>query len=52
MNGDVQTGTLRVCSTSSTLDDDHRTRDLALSGTGRISVTQSTGVASSCDAPD
>ncbi|MCO5978182.1 GspH/FimT family pseudopilin [Ideonella sp. NS12-5] len=52
MNGDIQTGTLRVCSTSSTLDDDHRSRDLALSGTGRISVTQSTGVASSCDAPD
>lgn len=52
MSGDVQTGTLRVCSTSSTLDDDHRTRDLVLSGTGRISVTQSTGVANSCDAPD
>ena len=26
--------------------------DLALTGTGRISVTQTTGVTSSCDAPD
>ncbi|WP_022982333.1 GspH/FimT family pseudopilin [Ideonella sp. B508-1] len=52
MNGDIQTGTLRICSTSTALDDDHRARDLALTGTGRISVTQTTGVASSCDAPD
>lgn len=51
MNGAFLAGTIRVCSPSSALDDDHRARDLLISSTGRPVLTTPSGVAASCPAP-
>lgn len=48
MTGGLYPGTLRVCSTSASLSDDSRTRDLVMNGVGRIKVTKTTGVGSTC----
>lgn len=44
-------GTIRVCSTSSALDNDKRTRDLKLLDSGRAIKLTTTGVSSTCPAP-
>ncbi|PKO39027.1 MAG: hypothetical protein CVU33_06565 [Betaproteobacteria bacterium HGW-Betaproteobacteria-6] len=50
MSGAAQTGTIRVCSTSSHLSDASRARDLTLVASGKITM-EPTGVSSSCPAP-
>ena len=50
-NAGLLMGKIRVCSTSTALDDDARARDLVLSATGRISIDKPPGVSASCPAP-
>lgn len=47
----LQAGTLRVCSTSSALDDDRRTRDITITTVGRLSTSATTGVDKACPDP-
>ncbi|MBL8428348.1 MAG: GspH/FimT family pseudopilin [Dechloromonas sp.] len=51
MGDAAQTGTIRVCSTSSYLSNDSRARDLILTASGKITMEPKTGVSSSCPAP-
>ena len=51
MTGAFLAGKIRVCNPSSALDDDHRARDVCITGTGRAILTTPTGVAASCSAP-
>ena len=52
LNGTAtQGGTLRVCSTSSSLTDAGRTRDLVIIGSGRVIKQNTSGVSASCPAP-
>lgn len=51
MGGAAQTGTIRVCSTSSHLSNDSRARDLVLTASGKITMERKTGVSNSCPAP-
>jgi len=51
MGSAAQTGTIRVCSTSSHLSDDKRARDLVLTASGKITMEYKAGVSSSCPAP-
>lgn len=51
MSGAFLAGTIRICSPSSALDDDHRARDLCISKSGRAVLTTPTGIAASCPAP-
>lgn len=51
MGGAAQTGTIRVCSQSTALGNDNRTRDLILIASGLINRETTTGVANSCPAP-
>lgn len=45
------TGTIRVCHTSASLSNDRRTRDIAITATGRVATGAPTGIASSCPDP-
>jgi type IV fimbrial biogenesis protein FimT len=51
MNGASGAGTLRVCSSSTALTNDTRTRDIVINFVGRINVVKKTGIAASCPAP-
>lgn len=51
MNGAPGFGTIRICSDSSALTDDTRSRDIVINFAGRVNVTKETGIASSCPAP-
>ncbi|MGD9709072.1 MAG: GspH/FimT family protein, partial [Halothiobacillaceae bacterium] len=51
MNGGFLAGTIRVCSTSSSLDNDHRARDIVISSTGRAIIQRPTGIAATCPSP-
>lgn len=51
MGNAAQTGTIRVCSTSSHLSDNSRYRDLVLIASGIIRNPNTNGVSSSCPAP-
>ncbi|MDM7322023.1 MAG: GspH/FimT family pseudopilin [Gammaproteobacteria bacterium] len=51
MNGGFLAGTIRVCSTSSSLDNDHRARDIVINSTGRATIQRPTGIAATCPAP-
>lgn len=51
MNGNSQTGTLRVCYPSSALSDTNRARDIAIIPVGRIITTTPSSVADTCPAP-
>jgi type IV fimbrial biogenesis protein FimT len=51
MNGGNGAGTIRVCSTSSALTNDTRTRDIVINFAGRINVVKKTGIAAACPAP-
>lgn len=51
MNGGFLAGTIRVCSTSSSLDNDHRARDIVINSTGRAIIERPTGIASTCPSP-
>lgn len=51
MNGGLLAGTIRVCSTSSSLDNDHRARDIVINSTGRATIQRPTGIAATCPSP-
>lgn len=51
MNGAGQSGTLRVCSTSTSLDDNRRARNLPLSMAGLVTMQTVNGVPNGCPAP-
>jgi type IV fimbrial biogenesis protein FimT len=51
MSGAAQSGTLRVCETSSTLNNARRSRDIQVAAVGRLSTTTPTSVAANCPAP-
>jgi type IV fimbrial biogenesis protein FimT len=51
MNGQFGASTLRVCSTSSSLDDSKRSRSLTTSVSGRLNILPEASVASSCPSP-
>ena len=51
MGGGSQAGRIRVCSTSRSLRDDNRARELVLTSTGRIIVEKPSSVTSDCPAP-
>lgn len=51
MSGAFQGGTLRVCSTNTSLSNAKRARNLILTGTGRIVVQAQANVAATCPAP-
>lgn len=51
MNGGNGAGSIRVCSTSSALTNDTRTRDIVINFVGRVNVIKKTGIAASCPAP-
>ena len=51
MNGGNGAGTIRVCSPSSALTNDTRTRDIVINFAGRVNVIKKTGIAASCPAP-
>lgn len=51
MSGAFQGGTLRVCSTNTSLSNAKRARNLILTGTGRIVVEAQANVAATCPAP-
>ncbi len=51
MNGTAQSGILRVCSTSSSLSDDRRARNLSLSVAGLVAMQPISGVSNGCPAP-
>lgn len=51
MNGDSDAGRIRVCSTSSSLTNDTRAREIVVNFVGRVIVEKPTNVAASCPAP-
>lgn len=51
MNGNSQSGVIRVCSTSSALTDNDRTRDISLSMAGLVTRQTTAGVDETCPAP-
>lgn len=51
MNGDPQSGTLRVCASSSALTNDARARSILISAVGRVTTIKPTGIADTCPAP-
>lgn len=51
MTGGFLSGTIRVCSTSSSLSNDKRARNLTLNSAGRITVAMQSNVADTCPAP-
>lgn len=51
MFGDFLVGKIRVCSTSSSLDNNSRARDIEISRPSRLKITTPTGVAATCPAP-
>ncbi|WP_426148401.1 GspH/FimT family pseudopilin [Polaromonas sp. DSR2-3-2] len=51
MDGSFGAGTLRVCSSSTALTNDTRSRDIVINSVGRVNVVKKTGVAASCPAP-
>lgn len=51
MNGAGQSGTLRVCSTSTSLDDNRRARNLPLSMAGLVTMQTVDGVPNGCPTP-
>jgi type IV fimbrial biogenesis protein FimT len=51
MSGGLLLGTIRVCSTSSSLDNNSRARDIVISRPSRLKITTPTGVANTCPAP-
>lgn len=51
MNGGSGAGRIRVCSTSSALTNDTRTREIVVNFVGRVNVEKPTGVAVTCPAP-
>ena len=51
MNGGSGAGTLRVCSSSTALTNDTRTRDIVINFAGRVNIVKKTGIAASCPAP-
>ncbi len=51
MNGAFQAGKVRICSTSTSLDDAKRARDLVINSVGRVMVQTPASVDASCPAP-
>jgi type IV fimbrial biogenesis protein FimT len=52
INGGIQTGVIRVCSTSTALSDNARAREIVLAAGGRMVIQRpSSGVAATCLAP-
>ncbi len=51
INGGLYAATIRVCSSSTSLNNDSRVRDIKIIRTGRIEITKTTGVAASCPGP-
>lgn len=51
MNGAGYFGTIRICSTSDSIANDDRSRDLKLSRTGRSVIEKTAGIAATCPAP-
>lgn len=49
--GAFQTGTIRVCSTSSALSDDERARDIVINIAGRIITRKPSNISSACPGP-
>ena len=50
MGGGIQSGTIRVCSSASSLTNNNRARDLIVSSTGQVIVTRPAGVTPDCPA--
>jgi type IV fimbrial biogenesis protein FimT len=48
ISGGFQSGTIRICSSSSALSDDRRARDLGINIAGRITISKPTGVGAVC----
>jgi type IV fimbrial biogenesis protein FimT len=51
ISGANYAGTIRVCSTSTSLSNDNRVRDIVILRTGRVEITRTPGVAASCPSP-
>jgi type IV fimbrial biogenesis protein FimT len=51
MNGAFQAGKIRICSTSNSLSNDKRARDLVINSVGRVLVQTPTNIDPSCPAP-
>lgn len=51
MGGAVQAGTLRVCTTANSLNENTRARDIVVTLTGQVSVTRPAAVPEDCPAP-
>lgn len=52
LNGSsLAAATIRVCNTSTALQDSQRARDIAINSIGRVTVTTATSVSSACAAP-
>ena len=51
MDGGGYFGTLRICSTASSLSNDKRARDLILNRTGRTLIERKTNIAATCPSP-
>lgn len=51
INGGFYQGRIRVCSRSTSLQNDARARDITILRSGRIEISKPTGVAATCPAP-
>lgn len=50
-SGGMQIGTIRACTKSAAVDNDSRSKDMAINAGGRVAVTVSAGITSDCPAP-
>ncbi|MGK0674474.1 MAG: GspH/FimT family pseudopilin [Halothiobacillaceae bacterium] len=51
MDGGLLNGKIRVCSTSRSLKDNERARDIVINGTGRAAIERPTGIPPTCPSP-
>ena len=51
MNGGAGASTIRICSNSSALTDDTRSRSLVINFVGRVNVVKPTGIGAACPVP-
>ena len=51
MNGGSGAGSIRICSNSSALTDDTRSRSLVINFVGRVNVVKPTGISAACPVP-
>lgn len=51
INGGFLNGKIRVCSSSTSIDNNSRARDIEFGRAGRVKITKPSGVASTCPAP-